>query len=135
MPVAQVNETIKVEANQVYVIPPAKQLTIVDGSIKVSEPETVRGRRMPIDLFLRSLADAYGRDAVAIILSGTGSDGTLGLKRIKEKGGLAFAQEPADAEYDNMPRSAIATKLVDIVLPASEMPLKLTSISAIGRKA
>ena len=86
MPVAQVNETIKVEANQVYVIPPAKQLTIVDGSIKVSEPETVRGRRMPIDLFFRSLADTYGRDAVAIILSGTGSDGTLGLKRIKEKG-------------------------------------------------
>ena len=92
MPVAQVNETIKVEANQVYVIPPAKQLTIVDGSIKVSEPETVRGRRMPIDLFFRSLADTYGRDAVAIILSGTGSDGTLGLKRIKEKGGVGDGQ-------------------------------------------
>ena len=134
MPVAQVNETIKVEPNQVYVIPPAKQLTMVDGSIKVGEPERVRGRRMPIDLFFRSLADAYGRRAVAIILSGTGSDGTLGLKRIKENGGIAFAQEPADAEYDNMPRSAIATNLVDIVLPASEMSRKLFSTRQLAKR-
>ena len=135
MPVAQVNETIRVEADQVYVIPPAKQLTIVNGSIKVSEPETVRGRRMPIDLFFRSLADAYGRDAVAIILSGTGSDGTLGLKRIKRKGDWPSRRSLPMRSTDNMPRSAIATKLVDIVLPRLRDAFEAHLHLAIARKA
>jgi hypothetical protein len=89
-------------------IPPAKQLTMANGSFRATETERVRGRRMPIDLFFRSPADGYGRDSLAIILSGAGSDGTLGLKRTKESGGVVFVQEPAENE--------------NIVLPAAEMP-------------
>lgn len=114
MPVAQVTETVKVEPNRVYVIPPASHLEMMDGVIKLAEPQRIRGLRVPIDLFFRTLADAYGRQAVCVILSGTGSDGTFGLKRIKENGGIAFAQDPSDAEYDDMPRNAIGTGLVDI---------------------
>lgn len=125
MPVAQVTETIKVEPNHVYVIPPAKHLELMDGVIKLKEPEHLKGNRVPIDLFFRSLADAYGRDAVSIILSGTGSDGTMGLKRVKEFGGFVFAQSPEDAEYDGMPLSAINTGLVDMILPVAEIPGKL----------
>jgi hypothetical protein len=95
---------------------------MANGSFRATETERVRKRRMPIDLFFRSLADGYGRDSLAIILSGACSDSTLGLKRTKECGGVVFAQEPEDAEYENIPRSAIRTKLVDIVLPAVEIP-------------
>ena len=101
---------------------------MVDGEVRLTEPEETRGRRVPIDVFLRTLAAVYGRNAICVILSGTGSDGTLGLKRIKEDGGIAIAQDPADAEYDSMPRSAIATNLVDLVLPAAEIPAKLVAL-------
>jgi two-component system CheB/CheR fusion protein len=128
MPVTQVTETVKVKPNHVYVIPPAKHLEMVDGIIRLAEPQRVQGHRVPIDLFFRTLADAYNKRAVCIILSGTGSDGTLGLKRIKENDGIAIAQDPADAEYDSMPRNAISTGLVDIILPVSEMPEKLLAL-------
>ena len=134
MPVGQVTSTLKVEPNQVYVIPPAKQLIMAEGFIRVTDSERVRGRRMPIDLFFRSLADGYERHSVAIILSGTGSDGTLGLKRIKECGGIVFAQEPSEAEFDDMPQSAIETGLVDVVLQAADMPAKLVSIRQLAEK-
>ncbi|MDP2603588.1 MAG: chemotaxis protein CheB [Deltaproteobacteria bacterium] len=128
LPVVEVTETLKIEPNHVYVIPPGKYLTMVDGEVRLTEQEVTRGRRGAIDVFLRTLAAASGRNAICVILSGTGSDGTLGLKRIKEEGGIAIAQDPADAEYDPMPRSAIATNLVDLVLPAAEIPAKLVAL-------
>ncbi len=134
MPVAQVTETVKVEPNHVYVIPPAKHLELLDGLIKLKEPDHIKGNRVPIDWFFRSLADAYGKDAVSIILSGTGSDGTLGMKRVKEFGGFVFAQSPEDAEYDGMPRSAIDTGLVDMVLPVAEIPGKLMRLGRLAEQ-
>lgn len=122
MPVLQVSETLPLEQNRVYVTPPARHLTIVDGMIQLVEPAEPHGHRAPIDLFLRSLAETHGPQAAAVILSGTGADGTMGVKRIKEHGGLALAQQPDEAEYDSMPRHAIATGLVDIVLPVAKLP-------------
>jgi two-component system, chemotaxis family, CheB/CheR fusion protein len=125
MPVIQVKETVKVEPNHVYVIPPTKHLAMVDGEIRLMEPDTIRGKRVPIDLFFRTLAEAHGKNCVCIVLSGTGADGAIGLKRVKETGGLCIVQDPAQAEYDGMPRSAIATNLVDLVLPVEEMPARI----------
>ncbi len=125
MPVIQVQETVKVEPNHVYVIPPTKHLAMMDGEIRLIEPVTIRGKRVPIDLFFRSLADAHGKNSVCVVLSGTGADGAAGLKRVKEEGGLCIVQDPAEAEYDGMPRSAIATNLVDLILPVGEMPAKI----------
>ena len=125
LPVTQVTETVKVEPNHVYVIPPNKNLAMVDGVIKLTEPEPTRGTRVAIDLFFRTLAHAYGTNAVCIVLSGTGSDGTMGLKQVKESNGFAIVQDPKDAEYDSMPQSAIATNLADWILPVAEMPGKL----------
>ena len=128
MPVLEVTETLRVEPDHVYVIPPGKYLEMLDGEIRLAERTEVRGVRVPIDMFLRTLADAYGRNAICVILSGSGSDGTLGLKRVKEAGGIAIAQAPEDAEYDSMPRSAIATDLVDLIFPASQIPEKLIAL-------
>ena len=125
MPVIQVTETVKIAPNHVYVIPPTKYLAMVDGEIRLIEPETIRGKRVPIDLFFRTLADAHGKNAVCVILSGTGADGASGLKRVKEAGGLCIVQDPSEAEYDGMPRSAMATNLVDLILPVGEMPAKI----------
>lgn len=127
MPVAQVVETMPIQSNHVYVIPPAKRLVMIDGSLHLEEPETEASRRVPIDHFFRTLADTHDRQAIAIILSGTGSDGSLGIKRIKEYGGTIFVQDPQDAEFDGMPRSAIATGLADFVLPVAAMPKSLES--------
>ena len=134
MPVMQVMETVKVEPNKVYVIPPAKGLAMVDGHIQLTEPERIRGKRVPIDLFFRTMADAYGKNGIAVVLSGTGSDGTLGLKRVKENGGIGIAQEPSEAEYDGMPRSAINTGLVDLILPVGEMPARIIGFLKNGDK-
>ena len=134
MPVSQVTETVRVEPNHVYVIPPAKHLALVDGEISLTEPERVPGRRVPIDLFFRTLADAYGPSGICVVLSGTGSYGTLGLKRVKENGGFAIAQDLGDAEYDGMPRSAIATGLVDFVLPVAAIPARLVALKGRGEQ-
>jgi len=128
MAVTEVNEALHVEPAHVYVIPPGKYLEMIDGEIRLIERAETRGVRVPIDVFLRTLAEAYGHKAIAVILSGTGSDGTLGLKRVKEAGGIAIAQEPSDAEYDSMPQSAIATGLVDLVIPAAEIPQKIIDL-------
>lgn len=125
MPVIQVNELVPVKPNEVYVIPPNKRLALVDGVIRLSPAEKRTGPRVVIDYFFRTLAEAYAQNAVCLILSGTGSDGSLGLKYVKQRNGFAIAQEPDDAEYDAMPRSAIATNLVDWILPVQEMPTKL----------
>jgi two-component system CheB/CheR fusion protein len=128
MPVIQVQERIKVLPNHVYVIPPVKHLAMEDGHIRLMEPEQQKGRRVPVDLFFRTLAEAYTTHAIGVIFSGTGTDGTIGLRRIKEKGGIAIAQDPLEAEYDGMPRSVINAGLVDFVLPVAEIPTKLIAL-------
>lgn len=100
LPVTQVNETVRIEPNRIYVNPPGKYLVMEKGSLRLAEPERLRGAHTSVDLFLRTLADAYQRNGVAVILSGSGSDGTVGLRRIKEQGGFAIVQDPDEAEYD-----------------------------------
>jgi two-component system CheB/CheR fusion protein len=129
MPVTQVTQTVAIEANHVYVIPPSKDLLMNDGSLQVVSAARPRGRHTAIDIFLRTLAEVHRERAVGVILSGAGSDGAVGISRIKEKGGLTVAQAPEDAEYDSMPRSAIDTGMVDLVLPVSDMPQKLIELS------
>ena len=125
MPVLQVQERVKLETDHVYVIPPGKQLWIDDGVLALSDMEPRTGKHVAVDLFFRTLADSHGPHAAAIVLSGADGDGAIGIKRIKERGGLGIAQVPEEAEHDGMPRSAIATGLVDWVLPVAEMPAKL----------
>jgi two-component system CheB/CheR fusion protein len=128
MPVVQVTETMPIEKNRVYVISPAQRLTMNDGFLEVSPVDPVIGRHASIDLFFRDLAVAHRERAFCVVLSGTGSDGAVGLSRIKEHGGVTLAQAPEDAEFDGMPRAAIDTHLVDLVLPVVEMPQKLLEL-------
>ena len=125
MPVIEVHAEEKVEANRVYVIPPGKHLSIDNGKLHLSDLEPERGRRVAVDLFLRTLAEAQGQNSIGIVLSGADADGAIGIKRIKERGGLTIAQEPSEAEHTGMPRAAIATGMVDWVLPVREMPERL----------
>ncbi|QDU98972.1 chemotaxis protein CheB [Lignipirellula cremea] len=121
MPVQQVTETTALEANRVFVIPPNANLNSIDTHLRLSELEEDRRERAPIDHFFRTMAKTHDGQSIGVILSGTGSDGTLGLREIKERGGLAIVQEPSDAEYDGMPRSAIATGIVDLILPLARI--------------
>ena len=122
MPVQQVTETTALEAGRVYVIPPGANLTAVDSHLRLSELEERRRERAPIDHFFRTLSETHDGNSVAVVLTGTGSDGTLGLREIKERAGLTVVQDPAEAEYDGMPQSAIATGMVDLILPVAEIP-------------
>jgi two-component system CheB/CheR fusion protein len=123
IPVSVATDKASVEPNQVYVIPPHAALTIENGRLRLGEPVQPQVVRNSIDTFLVSLAQDQGENAACVILSGTGSDGTVGLRAIKESGGLTLAQ--AQAEYDGMMRSAVATGLVDFVLPIEAIPSKL----------
>jgi two-component system CheB/CheR fusion protein len=126
MPVSEAEDGLPIAANMVYVIPPDATLTCKDRILRVARPAPPRERRRPIDTFFSSLAEDQGENAVCIVLSGTGSDGTLGLKAIKEHGGLALAQADfSRTAMSGMPRSAAATGLVDEVMPVAEMPAKL----------
>ena len=125
MRVVQAEDGMKVEANLVYVIPPGKHLTSVDGHLQLTDLEPEKGKRIAVDLFFRSLADTHGPHAAAIVLSGANGDGALGIKRIKERGGLTIAQDPDEAEHPSMPQSSIATGMVDWVLQVAEMPARL----------
>ena len=125
MPVEQVNESVHVEPERVYVIPPNKSLTMSDGMLTLSDVTGYEQRRAPVDIFFRTLADSHDSRAVAVVLSGTGANGSMGMKRVKEMGGLVLVQEPAEAEFDEMPRNSIATGLVDQVLPVAEMPARI----------
>jgi two-component system CheB/CheR fusion protein len=120
-PVRQVTETMLLEPNNVYVIPPNANLSAIDTHLRLSKLEERRRERAPIDHFFRTLASTYDGHSIGIVLTGTGSDGTLGLKEIKAKGGLILVQDPNEAEFDGMPQSAIATGLVDRVLPVAEI--------------
>src|SRR6266850_680146 len=122
MPVVQVGGAMPVRANHVYVIPPGKYLSIGGGNLQLIPPVEPGGIRMSIDLFLRTLAADARERAIGIILSGTGTDGTLGLQAIKAAGGMSIAQDPATAQYDGMPSSAIAAGAVDQILPPERMP-------------
>lgn len=121
MNVVQVQDNMKVEVNHVYVIPPNRDLAIRSGAFQLVKPQQRRGMRMPIDFFFNSLAEDQRERAICIILSGTGSDGTLGLKAVKSYGGMVVTQAPEEAQYDGMPSSAIATGVVDYILPAGGM--------------
>jgi two-component system CheB/CheR fusion protein len=124
VPVTQVTRATAVEADRVYVIPPGHDLAMQGATIRIVE----RGdgpQHAPVDLLFRTLAEAYGANAVGVVLSGTGSDGTPGIRFIKEAGGVTVAQLPDEAEYDGMPASAIATGQVDLVLPSSRIPAEL----------
>ncbi|MGE8190905.1 CheR family methyltransferase [Pseudomonas sp. NPDC086278] len=128
MPVLQVTESVAIEKNHVYVISPAQQLLMNDGVLEVSSTDPHLSRHSSIDLFFRDLADVHRERAFCLILSGSGSDGAVGLSRIKEHGGVTMAQAPEDAEFDGMPRAAIDTHMVDLVLPVVEMPQKLLEL-------
>lgn len=130
MPVIQVTSPVPVEKNHVYVIPPGKDLSMNDSYLRLGEPQRTRGDQVAIDLFFRTLADVHRSKAIGIVLSGAGADGSVGLARVKEQGGITLAQSPQDAEYDSMPNSAISTGAVDIVLPVVEMPQKLLEVVA-----
>jgi two-component system CheB/CheR fusion protein len=121
MPVVQVEDGMRVKVNHVYVIPPNKYLSIRERTLRLSAPTAPRSLRMAIDCFLQSLAEDQQENAIGIILSGTGTDGTLGLKEIKAAGGMTMVQDPKTAQHDGMPSSAIATGSADFVLPAEQM--------------
>jgi len=129
MPVTQVTEVTPVEPGHVYLISPALDLLMNDGTLQVVTAARPRGRHVAIDMFFRTLAEVHRERAIGIILSGAGSDGAVGIARIKEKGGLTFVQSLDDAEYDSMPRSALERGTVDVVLPVVEMPQKLLELS------
>lgn len=127
MPVVQVGEQEKLLPDHVYVIPPDRRLQLVDHSISTAAFDEPPGRRAPIDQFLRSLADRLG-DGIAVILSGAGSDGALGVRAVKEAGGIILVQDPSEAEYASMPRSAIATGVADFVLPVADLAARLADL-------
>ncbi|MEO6896290.1 MAG: CheR family methyltransferase [Caldimonas sp.] len=134
MPVRQVTAVTAIERNHVYVIPPTHSLSMYDGHLGLSVAEKDKGRHVAIDLFFRTLADAHRERSVGVVLSGTGSDGAVGLARIKEKGGIVIAQSPGEAEYSGMPESAIATGKVDFVLPVADIAQKLVDLWASSRR-
>src|SRR3954469_12398828 len=133
MTVMQVEERAKLEANHVSVIPPDRQLELADGEVLAEPFDEPRGKRMPIDLFFRSHADHLG-DGLAVILSGAGSDGALGVRAVKEGGGIILVQDPEEAEHGSMPRAAIAAGVGDFVLPVRELAERLGELIAIKRK-
>lgn len=127
MPVIEAKHGMTVLVNCVYIIPPRFFLSICDGKLQLSAPPIHQGWQTSIDYFLRSLAKDQGERAIGIVLSGTGSHGTLGVREIKLSGGMVMAQEPSTAEYNQMPKSAISTGIVDYVLPPEQMPAALTN--------
>jgi two-component system CheB/CheR fusion protein len=130
MQVFEVEDGMAVRPNCVYIIPPNRDMAFLNGALQLMEPFVPRGQRLPIDFFFRSLAQDQHERAICIVLSGTGSDGTLGVRAIKGEGGMVMAQNPASTEYDGMPRSAIGTGLVDYELPPAEMPAQLIAYAA-----
>jgi len=130
MQVFEVEDGMVVQPNCAYIIPPNRNMAFQHGTLQLIEPSAPRGQRLPIDFFFRSLAQDQCEKAICIILSGTGSDGTLGVRAIKGEGGMVMVQKPDTAEYDGMPRSVIATGLTDYILSAGEMPGRLMTYAA-----
>lgn len=132
MPVLLAADRMPVEPNHVYVIPPGCYLSIQSGALRLSAPEERHGARMPFDFLLRSMAMELGEHAICVVLSGTGTDGGIGLKALSEAGGMAIAQDPTEAAFDGMPRNAIATGAVDLVLPVRKIPAAI--LEFVGRR-
>jgi two-component system CheB/CheR fusion protein len=127
MPVVQIDDTAQLKPNCVYVIPPGRELVIAGDEVTARPFTASRGRRSPIHMFFQSVAAGRG-DGVAILLSGSGSDGTLGARAVKEAGGVILAQDPAEAEYPMMPESAIATGVVDFVGPVADLTQRVAEV-------
>jgi len=127
IPVFRAEDGMEVQSNTIYLIPPKKNLKIFHGKLLLSDQGHARGLNLPIDLFLRSLAEDQGEKTAAVILSGTGSDGMRGIRAIKEQGGIVVVQSEASAKFDGMPRSAISTGLSDFILSPDKMPEQLIS--------
>ncbi len=130
MQVFEVEDGMKVQVNCAYIIPPGYDMAFINGCLQLLEPSAPHGLRLPIDFFFRSLAQDQRERSIGIVLSGSGSDGSLGVRSIKGEGGMVMAQCPESAEYDGMPRSAIATGMVDFELPPAEMPASLMAFTA-----
>jgi len=122
MPVQEARQGMRVESDHVYVIPPNAELRVVNGRLQVTPPAEPRGLRLPVDVLFSSLAGSIGDRAIAVVLSGMGTDGTLGLQAIKAVGGLSAAQDPASAQFDSMPRHAIDAGLIDLIATADALP-------------
>ena len=135
MKVVEVTDGMPVHINCVYIIPPNRDMAFLNGALHLLEPTAARGHRLPIDYLFSSLAQDQHERAIGIVMSGTGSDGTLGVRAIKDGGGMVMAQNPASCEFDSMPRSALATGFVDYELPPAEMPAQLMAYTshAFGR--
>src|SRR6266550_512942 len=125
IPVTQVDEPVRVVRNHVYVISPNKSLAMNDGHLSLSAITRVEERRAPVDIFFRTLGESHHSRAVSVVLSGTGANGSMGVKRVKEMGGVAIVQDPNEAEYSDMPRNSIETGLIDYVLPVARIPAKI----------
>ena len=137
MTVRQATDGMPLERDHLYVIPPGTYLSVGNGALHLSQPQARHGARLPFDFLLHSLAEMCGPRAICVILSGTGADGSLGLKAVKEKRGLVIAQDPDEAGYDGMPRNAIMTGAVDLVLPVARIPEALVKYGrrmALSRK-
>lgn len=134
MPVVQVIDATPIEVNHVYVIAPSMVLTMVDSFLRVKKARSNDDRRAAIDLFLRSLADSHRERAVGMIFSGAGSDGSVGITRVKELGGITIAQHPDEAAFASMPRAAIVTDMIDFVLPVAEIPQRLMDLWITARR-
>ncbi|HEX5698518.1 MAG TPA: chemotaxis protein CheB, partial [Rhodoferax sp.] len=130
MKVTEVVDGMVVQANCAYIIPPNRDMAFLNGTLQLLEPAAPRGHRLPIDFLFRSLALDQHERAIGIVLSGTGSDGTLGVRAIKGEGGMVMVQTPASCEFDGMPQSALATGLVDFELPPAEMAAQLMAYTA-----
>src|SRR5215472_11686561 len=128
MPVLEAAQGIAVRPNQVYVIPPNTKMALAEGILHVSPREERRGFHLPIDFLFRSLAEDQQARSVAVVLSGTGSDGTQGLCEIKAVGGITFAQDESTATHAGMPQSAVASGCVDFVLPPDQLAQRLAEI-------
>ena len=125
MNVLEMEDGMKVKPDHVYLNPPSKNVTLINGALQLMDPVKTGGINLPIDIFFRSMAEEMGEKAICVILSGTATDGTLGLKAVKGEGGLVMVQDPNSAKYDGMPRSAIATGMVDFILPVEKIPAEL----------
>jgi two-component system, chemotaxis family, CheB/CheR fusion protein len=130
MQVFEVEDGMAVQPNCAYIIPPNHDMAFLNGTLQLLEPTAPRGMRLPIDFFFRSLAQDQRERAICIVLSGTGSDGALGVRAVKGEGGMVMVQTPDSTEFDGMPRSALATGLVDYALPPAEMPAQLIAYAA-----
>ncbi|NQU64158.1 MAG: hypothetical protein HQ517_07740 [SAR324 cluster bacterium] len=125
MEVTEIENEMEIQPNHVYLNPPDRNVVIQNGRLQLAMPIRTDRPNLPIDCFFKSMALDLGEKAICIILSGTATDGTLGLKAIKGSGGIAMVQDPNTAKYDGMPRSAIATGTVDFILPVEKLPAQL----------